>query len=480
MKSNSSNLAFISSLIVLFASVFCVLLSAVMYCKYSDKTYYISSTQPFVLFSELAGLYDGVATVRDAWNLQTQLMNFAWCTDFTGNYDSHPESSTPACSCINHVYVDYMLAVMGAQVNDSYMFLDNATSLVNVSTQLLALQSFFAQPWIPNALVSVINESVVSQTTVVSKDVYQKNTILCLTQRSTWKEYDYFFRIHPLAMFFYTSFALFLFSVMYFFSVQEVTANKLERYALVFFNTTGAVVFLLIMNPLSNWIYAIALLGIFGNYCTSIDDEYSSVVDTGVANEDYVAAGYEPVHPLKVGLWYYLVVFFPILVVYIGLCNLVRDMVALFGLYILGYLVVCCMQRYFWVKFVLRPYMPVEIVMRGYQRMDYYLQCQSSHFFGGALQKSLSLIFFVLLFFLSVVLMTGWYHQDFYVGNYVGLASFACMVVVFLLEFSVSYKEPQDPSEHLPFSVIDCVQVLLSALSNIMVLWAAIWDSTIV
>lgn len=474
-STTASNLALMAGFLSLMIGASCVLFSGVMYYKYWDASLHVSTTQPFVYFSGLSLLYDGVSTVREAWGLQDKLMEYAWCTDYTGNYNLHPQTRAPACSCINDVYVKYMDVVMADRVNDSVMLLGNETEVVNASRQLQALHAYFQQPWEPNAIagnlaVTVSNASVAG----VSPVWYKQQTVLCLKYRSVWREHGYFFRLHPLAMFFYTSFALFIFGISYFLRVQVPSVNSTTMKVLILILTLWGVSFIFFMNPLCNWIYSFALMCIWGNFMFSIDDEYCSIVETSTTAPELKKDMFIPPHPLKVGIWYYMLIFFPMLVVYLGLSNLMRDIGGLFGLYVVGYLLAACMQRYFWTKSYLCTNMRIETMIHGYEKEVYVLTAESSTPFRWLLELVLLGTSVVLSLVLVLTLFMGWYSQGFYCGNWVGLVAFAACLVFFGLEFFAHN------SELLAFTTIDFTQSMLCLISSVLVLFGAYIDAALV
>lgn len=456
----SSNYAYVAGLFLLFSSLVGVLFSSVIYYKYQGATYYITITKPFAQYYQYIDLYNSVNTVGDAVKLNATVLDKAWCNLPTGDYTLHPQTRSPSCTCLNNYYAQFMYDILAPLINNS-----------NTS---LNLQSWIQKPWVldpasPSIFYSYVNSSVAVARTKSS--YYGTASRACRTSRSTWRIDPYPFRLHPLALFFYTSFTMFIFGFSYLSRVESLShTGSWSKYLLLGFSA-AAILFLVLIDAAGNWFYALGIGCVCFNYLTSITDEFQSMVDK--EQKPLVEHSFVVPHPLMVGLWNYMIIFVPILIVYMGLVNYVRDIVALFGLYVLGYMLTACVQRYFWSKWYMQANMVIESFQMSYKHMDYTLTKESARLFRVPILIFLAVIFVVMLAFTSTTLFVNWYSETFLTGAWTSLAVASVLLIVFVIEFFTRSEE------FLHFGFMQFIQVMLVILCNCALVSVAAYDSTL-
>lgn len=471
IKPNKNPLAFTAGIIILFVSLASIIYTSVMYMRYSHSTLRLTSTEPFVAFSTVAGLYDSADTVQKVTQLKHDILDQAWCNEHTGNYNLRPETRSPACVCLMRVYTSFLTRVVDPLVNN--------TSLVD---RFIAhvLKPYNNDTWAMDLWTTYSN---MSELVVAGAGVYKTPTVYCLSQRATWRVYPYSFEVHPLAMFFYTSMCLFVLGVSYILRVESPgVIGEYMKFLVLGLSVLG-MIFLLYMYYPANWIYAIALLMYTLNFMLGINDEFISIAEYYDENTVLHRNTFSPPHPLMVGMWTFFLVFFPMVVVYVGLANLMRDMVALFAMYVIAYLVAACMQRLFWTKWYIQPFNYIENFMFDYTHKVYKLSEKSSGIFRAPLEEILTFTFGILFFLLIWTVFMGWYSQSIQSGNWFALIVGFALVLFFVLEFftiPVSLNQDMNNIEQLmPFDVIQFLQVIIIVGSHTALVLGASIDAAL-
>jgi hypothetical protein len=233
----------------------------------------------------------------------------------------------------------------------------------------------------------------------------------------------------------------------------------------------------------ANWIYATALLMFTINFLVGIDDEFISLAQYENPHVIITKDVFSPPHPLMVGTWTFFLVFFPVVVVYIGLSNLMRDMVALLAMYVVAYITASCMQRFFWTKWYMQPHNVIETFMYDYTHNMYKLSTSTSKIFRDPIQMILAFTFFVMFILLSWTIFMGWYNQSIQSGNWFALVAALSLLVFFALEFGTEpvklNTKMNNIDEQVPFDIIQFMQVIIVVLCHTALLFGASIDATL-
>jgi hypothetical protein len=463
MASKSKNLPnfteeYVITVSLMFVSAGCVLFSGFMYNKYSTSSLQLITTRPFVDFGSLDDIYFQNKVLSGAIAMNRTLMSRAWCTELSSDINSRPETRSPACTCINSVYADYMKNII--------ILLTGNTTRANIMWQ------YYQAPWITNPGANSFISNYSSSTLVITDAMqaeYTKSTLQCLQKRSTWVNSPYLVNINPLAMSFYCSSALFMLAWSLVLRVMANTHTGEWAKWFLFFIAVGCSAFLFVSDIASNWVYAVALLCIAINFVTSLNDEFSSMVEE--EEHQLPLEVFYPPHPIVIGLWYYIQIAFPIMVVYLGLSNLQRDVMALLGYYVVGFIIASSIQRMFWVKWYIR---------RGIKVINKHTHtAQSSAKFQFIMLLFLAIIFIMTMFLGTMLVFMQWYNQNFMSGNWFAMIIGMVYTLVFFLEFLDKPNEKAHGTNGLQLGPIQLVQIYLVVAINVGFVIATAADATI-
>jgi len=442
----------------LFISTLCVFYSGVIYNQYLHTAYTVFTTGPFVNFGDVKNVYYNNKVINTALVMNKTLLQKGRCMTNTSDYTVRPETRSPACACIINEYGSFIREIA-----------QTWSASANVSD---SVRNYYVTPWIPNPIALNWTANYTSKTIVIPENLvnkYADQTLLCLNKRSTWELIPYIVNIHPVAMSFYTSCALFM---LFWSLVFRVMANKLTgdwtKWFLFFFALASST-FLFLSDLQSNWIYATALLCICIHFVASLGSEFSSMVEdttTGGA----MMTDFQPPHPIMVGLWYVIVINFPIMVVYLGLSNLQRDIVGLLGYFVVGFIIATCVQRIFWVQWYMQPNINV---------VDNYRHSEiSSWKFRSIILTFLILTYTLVTFFATMLIFMQWYDQGFTGGNWIAMILGMVYVLIFIMQLFSS--KPSTKTEGFELGGIQIVQILLVVGINIAFVIATTTDAMLI
>lgn len=468
----SSSLAFTAGIIAALVSLVCILASGITYWKYPDRSLAISTVRPFVRFNDVAALYNGITQLRQAVQMNTTLLNTGWCNEPTGNYYLYPENRAPSCDCINRQYAGFMGELL--------------TSLVNNTTSLARVNSYILQPWNNDTfsmnIIRSYNNSTVAVSSVTTAKYYT-NTINCIPYHPPWKIEPYYFRVHPCAMFFYTSLCLFIAAFSYLLRVETtVIMGYYMKFCIILMATLGGA-FMIIITPTANWWYALAIGCVVINYTFGLQEELKSIIPGSYTSVNQLEANSMPTlfddavnapHPILVAIWNFIVIFFPMMVVYMGVINFARDVMCLLGFYVVGYLLSAIMMRTFWSKWYLQKHFHTSLVQFNYPHQHYFLTEKSAKCFRVISLIFLSVMFWVMTFFLFFLLYLGWNPNILVSGGVLSIITFSGMAVLFFLEM---WAYPVETDGPLHFSQIHFIQVVIVCLCNGAMVGCAVLDT---
>lgn len=446
----------ITGLILLFTSIASVLFTGIMYYKHISNSLLLTTTTPFVDFRLLYNIYIDTKTTGQSVNISytNVLLNKAWCNEKTGNYYSTPQTRAPACTCINNIYAMYMRDVLSTQIYND--------------TILLGIQRYIMNPYNGDTVSAGLLNAYKYNTNTVPinvTNIYADMTLKCLNKRAVWRIFSYTSRLHPILSAFYTSYCMFIFAFSYLTQVESIIKTGVwAKYLLLVFSS-GVTIFLLYMDFYANWMYAIGVILVNLNYTFALGEEFTSIEEKEQAQP--TGEVFNPPHPLSVGAWNYVMVSFPVLVVYMGCTNYMRDTMGLVGLYVIGYGIVSAMQRLFWCKWYLKNGMKIETYQLDRPHTTHILDDGVYQEFSSALQLILGCIYVVLLVFGSICIYMNWYVQGFMWGNWVAMVMGILYVFYFGLEFTDSpEKIPVKYADMLQFNGVMFTQILLLVVIN--------------
>lgn len=446
---------------LLFISAGCVLFSAIVYSKYPESSLMLITTEPFVDFGPLKDIYNNPLNKKlgTAIAMNKTLLNKAFCLRPTSDVSTYPETRSPACTCIAEVYADFMYDIA-------------VNVMLNTTVVATQIKTYVARPWVVNAtakswLLYYAGSVIVIPDAIIHK--YDDQTVGCLKHRSTWLNAPYKVKIHPVAMSFYCSSALFMLAWSLVFRVMANAHTGDWSKWFLFFFAVGASSFLFIIDLSSNYIYAIALLCICINFVTSLNYEFTSMMED-IQHKPTGRVFYPP-HPIMSGLWYYIQIAFPIMIVYLGLTNLQRDIVALLGYYVVGFIIATCVQRLFWVKW----YVTQNIRVVG----EHLHTLESSHMFRRVLVFCLGFIIICTSFMCTMLVFMQWYNQDFMSGNWFAMLMGLAYTLVLFIEFFDGPSYTAHGDNGLKLGIVQIIQIYVVAAINVTLVISTTIDAVL-
>jgi hypothetical protein len=455
----------IAGQLLLFTSVACVILSATMYYKNFEDTFLLTTTTPFVNFQYLRDIYLRTTTIGQGVNMSYTLLDTAWCFEKSGNFNLNPETRSAACTCINTEYAKFMQEILTPLVNNT-----------NITNNLF---NYLTTPWIndptsKNLYISYKYNTSKIQPSIITK--YSQTTLLCYKQRSVWRISEYPLKLHPICMAFFSSYCMFIFAFSYMAQVaSSPETGKWARYLLLLFSVAAGT-FLLAMDWAGNWMYAIAIIVINLNFGVALADEFMSLDDKRVIPEEPGVLFCAP-HPMMVGLWNYVIVSFPTLLIYLGLTNYIRDVVALLGLYVLGYTVSVAMERGFWSKYYLQFGAKLKMNQFGAVNGIHTINRMQAKPYTELMVVTCYIIFFVLATMTGVTIFMNWYEQNFSLGNWVAMILGLTYVAMFVLD--MSDMNPPHNIEKMSFGWRQTLQIMMIVFINTTFVIVTIIDSSL-
>ena len=449
-------------LFILIASLGSVLIPLIVYAIRPSRGIELTTTRPFVDFHLLGDVLGQVVTLKDALAVNKTLLQTAWCDEPTGNYYAHWETRAPVCSCIQGQFLDFIGLVLNSTLNTTGSV---STTVGNVTTttpsDALRIENYLVTPWLNDTLAQAALSKYVNSTIAVPTAYVQSYAgsiaSTCMPYHPVWKIEPYYGHFNPVVASFYCCTAMFIWAFSFIFRVDAVSKyDMLARLTTVTLAVAVAIVWIL-GDRSSNWFYSVGIIYFSVNYATSLNVEMQSV--KGARTEKVLDPSklFFPPSPLVVGMWQYIQILFPVIVVYLGATNYVRDVYALLGFYVIGYGVVSAVQRFFWSKWYMRENNRVE----AYSKKNPYppvLTKQSSLFYRMPVMWSLAFTYIFLFFIGSVIVFAGWYNQTLVSGNWFALIIslvFAGVFLIELLETRVATLE--DP---LYISMVQILQLL--------------------
>jgi hypothetical protein len=446
---------YVLGVIILFSACACVIFSSIMYIRYTPNSLLLTTTKPFIDFYLLKHDFEKVTTIAQAFSLNRTLLQTAWCNEPTGNYNRRWETRADACVCINDKYLQFMKEVLQYHVNNS-----NTTDLI---------MHYLASPWVNDtvaetALAVYINSSEKVHQPILDGYIGTISTA-CINSRAVWKIEPYAARFNPVVSSLYCSIAYAMFGFLYVFKVNSANSTGWAAKWFMFFIAIASSAAFFAMDTVAYWFYGLAVLYIAVNYITSLKDEFMSIVEQGDFGLD-IPNTFFPPHPLMVGTWNYLQVLFPVVVMYMGMANLLRDITGLFVLYVIGYGIICTIQRRFWTHFFINTNMIAEATDTGNKTHHIRITSDIATVYRNILFLFFNVVFVLLFFFGSVVIFTGWYNQSLVSGNWFALVMGFLFLLIFLLDYAHSRNLSMD--NPLPLTTINTVQVILTTIITIL------------
>jgi hypothetical protein len=327
--------------------------------------------------------------------------------------------------------------------------------------------------------------TITSQTDKAYIDYWANDLRKCVMVRAFWEVGPYWFRLHPVILGFYLSYALFMLMFSYFFRVTVRTHMGAWARWYLFILTAFPVTYMMYVDIESNWPYAVALIFITFNYITAITDEFSSMddYDNPKFNQYAVVDGkFSPPHPLLVGLWYFVLIEFPVIVTYLGFVNLTRDVMGLIGFYMIGYLIALAVQRICWTQWYQRPGMKLETYNMVWLTDNPSLIMSKA--MGDAFRPLLTtilLVIFLYVYFLGAALVfMQWNNTTAHNGHWMAMTAGIIYIVYFML--CVFYQpRPSDRvgDKPLRFELTEASQLMCVLLATVLFVLGTVVDAFI-
>lgn len=432
---------------LLVVAVGCALFSGIVYVSQPHRTITLTSTLPFIEFTLLPDVFRSTKTVRDLFTVNTTLLKTAWCDEPSGNPARRWANKAPACGCINSEWLKMM---------------DEAIPLYMNSTLNSNLSAYLREPWINNTQILTFLIDYVNNTSPVAAALPEKyaSTIVhtCMYDRAVWKTEKYETGLHPALSSFYCSVSLFVFALSYLMRVpQEKDTTDSSQWVIIAVGVVSVISFFII-DSAKQWFYGFAILYVCLNFIIAFRDEFTAIESTEeakVTNDMFF-----PPHPLMLGTWYYIQIFFPVLITYLGLSNLIHDLVGLVTYYIIGYIVVTSIQRLFWVKWYMRQGNKLVRTNETEQHTHHTLIERFCGPFREYMEISLLVIFCLVLLISIVMIFVEWYPQTFTSGNWFGMVNAFILIGAMAVELLNKYPD-YAPGDMLPMSIISRIQVIL-------------------
>lgn len=508
-----ADLARLVTVLTLFVATGCIMLSGFIHSTRKQSSLLITTTRPFVQFNQLPPIVYNVKTTREAVGLNKSLLDYAWCTQKTGNFYSRPENIAPACECIQNQYEKIMTSLTKPVINNPTVqaiyqaYLDspwnNNRLGLDITRALLLTYNFTTTStqfplWISDnpvlssqnisntTLASILSSLSAMTSTVITTrsdiDFAAGNMLKCMSKRAVWIVEPYVFRLHPVILSLYLSYALFMLVFSYVFRVDAKDHVGSWSKWYLFMITVFPVGYMFLDNIPANWPYALALILINFHYVTALRDEFTSIDEDLAKTKDlnHVAHyNFHPPHPLMVGLWYFALVEFPVIVTYLAFTNVTRDVVALLGFYMIGYLIALGIQRISWTNWYQRKGMKIEAYQGlGRSNFSLILNHYTSHIFRLPLYWTLFTIVVYVYFIGSLAVFLQWYNASFYSSNWMGLSSGLLYLAFFVL--SLFYKPEKGPlvkGNEIKFDVNELAQFLLILSATLLFVVGTVIDA---
>lgn len=461
MNKPSLNIALIIGLAT-FMSFGCGV-GCILVLTYTPNSGFVLWTQrPFWDFNAIGDLYKGVTTVGGLVRMNASLLETAWCNDEKDTYNKYAYNMNQGCDCLYQEYATLWDQIYPAIFNNAPKSSD--------------YNKFIHDPLNPSKITSLTAtglQELSANTATVSRvllDTYaQRSMSICKYRRNSWRSYIYSSKMHPCIIGYFCAFTLFIFSSLYFEMV--LTPGELggsAKYFILVFITLIAILPLIVnANVLFNLVYIVGMVMVSATFFISINDEFLSISDSQISSVSYPNV-FIPPHPIRVGVWYVIYATFPVILMYTAMMNFTRDIVALFGVWVMGVVMATVMQRYFWCKCYLHP----ELLIEAFGNQPVHLRKKTADAFRFVMVWSLGVIAFVMSFLIGCFFYLDWFTQDFMPGNWVGMVSLLMYFTIFVIEIFENDNEGR--SKELKYNSGMSLQVVMLNLT-VLLLCVSSW-----
>jgi len=457
--------------VTLFVSTTCIFSSMIVYHYTGNSGLNVWTQRPFVNYNVISDTYSSVTTVASLFAMRSKLLDAAWCTDVSENYQTCPFNLSQSCDCLYQQY-----ATLWDQIYPA---------ILNNAGRSAVFGDYIHSPWKYELNYSQVGKyavdnfnDLITNTGAVSKtllDTYVQTSVTsCRYTHSTWRKSLYPTKLHPCIIGYVCAFALFMFSSMYMeLVIVPAEYGSFYRYFGLFFVTLAAVLPLILdQNIVFNLIYIITLILISVTFSVVLRDEFVSITQTEF-RVVLTSPPFVPPHPIRVGMWYVIYVTFPLFLTYTALMNFTRDVIALLGVWVIGVVIATLMQRYFWCKCYLHQNMWIE----SYGKQMYQVSEKTGSGFHLFMTWCIGVILAILFSLTGCFLYVDWYSQRFMTGNWFGMSSLIIYFLVFVIELFQDDSKPRDFNNGLRLNALCFTQLTFLNVAVLMLCITSWTDS---